>query len=65
VLANTDRPGDQSLDEAIAEHLTDTGHPIGASRVRTYLAELRREAAVDAAPAHRPHVVVNREGAST
>jgi hypothetical protein len=59
VLANTDRPADQSFDEAIAQHMTASGHRIAASRVRSYLAELRRESA-----AGRPRVVVNQNGAS-
>jgi hypothetical protein len=57
VLAVTDRLGDRALDEAIAEHLTTGGHPLSRSRVRTYMAELRRESAANSAPARRPRVV--------
>jgi hypothetical protein len=63
VLADPDRPGDRALDEAIAEHLADGKclscgvHPLSRSRVRTYLAELRRESADGPAPARRPRVV--------
>jgi hypothetical protein len=55
VLADSDRPAEQALDEAIAEQLTTHGYRISASRVRTYLAELR---AADS-PARRPRVLTS------
>ncbi len=58
VLANADRPAERALDELVAEHLSADGHPLSRSRVRTYLAELRRDSTEPgAAPARRPRLV--------
>ncbi|HEY7201871.1 MAG TPA: hypothetical protein VIC57_16745 [Candidatus Dormibacteraeota bacterium] len=68
VLAGPDRDPDKAIDVAIVEHLAPRNadercpscgvHPLSRSRVRTYLADLRREAAGDGSePARRPRVV--------
>lgn len=54
---------DQRDDEGIAELLTARGHRISASRVRTYLAELRRSQAAPDSPVPRPHVLTGSAGA--